>query len=69
MLMDQRQLPAELRRLTVVPSKTDTPGKKEEIVARLLVIESLSENDRTRVGSALKSTAEYKQTTDQEFLR
>lgn len=69
MLMDQRQLPAELRRLTVVPSKTETPGKKEEIVARLIVKESLSENDRTRVASVLKSMVEYKKTTDKDFFQ
>lgn len=69
MLIDQRQLPAELRRLTVVPSKSDTPGKKAEIVARLIVKESLSENDRTRVASVMKSIDEYKKTTDKEFFR
>ena len=69
MLMDQRQLPAELRRLTVVPSKSETPAKKEEIVARMIVKESLSENDRSRVASVMKSMDEYKKTTDKEFFR
>ena len=69
MLIDQRQLPGELRRFTVVPSKTDAPAKKEEIVARLMVKESLSEKDRTRVASVLKSMDEYKKTTDREFFR
>lgn len=69
MLIDQRQLPAELRRFTVVPSKTETPAKKEEIVARLIVKESLSEKDRTRVASVLKSMDEYKKTTDRDFFR
>ena len=69
LLIDQRQLPAELRRFTVVPSKTDAPAKKEEIVARLIVKESLSEKDRTRVANVLKSIDEYKKTTDREFFR
>ena len=69
MLMDQRQLPAELRRLTVAPSKTETPAKKDEIVARMIVKESLSENDRTRVASVMKSMDEYRKTTDKEFFR
>ena len=69
MLMDQRQLPAELRRLTVVPNKSETPAKKEEIVARMIVKESLSENDRSRVASVMKSMDEYKKTTDKEFFR
>ena len=69
MLMDQRQLPAELRRLTVAPSKTETPAKKEEIVARMIVKESLSESDRTRVASVMKSMDEYRKTTDKEFFR
>lgn len=69
MLMDHRQLPAELRRVTVVPSKTETLGKKEEIVARLIVKESLSEIDRTRVASVLKSMVEYKKTTDKDFFQ
>lgn len=69
MLIDQRQLPAELRRFTVVPGKTDAPAKKEEIVARLIVKESLSEKDRTRVASVSKSMDEYKKTTDREFFR
>lgn len=69
MLMDQRQLPAELRRLTVVPSKAETPAKKEEIVARMIVKESLSESDRTRVASVMKSMDEYKKISDKEFFR
>ena len=69
MLMDQRQLPAELRRLTVVPNKSETPAKKEEIVARMIVKESLSENDRSRVATVMKSMDEYKKTTDKEFFR
>ncbi len=69
MLMDQRQLPAELRRLTVVPSKNEAPAKKEEVIARMIIKESLSESDRTRVASVMKSMDEYKKTTDKEFFR
>ena len=63
LLIDQRQLPAELRRVT------DTQGKTDEIVARLILKESLSTSDRNRVASVLKSMNEYKWTSEKEFFR
>ena len=65
LLIDQRQLPSELRRVTVV----DPQGKTEEIVARLILKESLSPSDRTRVASVMKSMNEYKWTSEKEFFR
>ena len=70
LLIDQRQLPAELRRYTVIPPSPKEPnGKTEEIIARLILKDSLSNNDRTRVASVLKSMAEFKPTTEKEFFR
>lgn len=70
LLIDQRQLPAELRRLTVIPPNDKEPlGKTEEIVARLILKESLSTSDRTRVASVMKSMNEYKWTSEKEFFR
>ncbi len=65
LLIDQRQLPSELRRVTVV----DSQGKTEEIVARLILKENLSASDRTRVASVMKSMNEYKWTSEKEFFR
>ena len=71
LLIDQRQLPSELRRVTVVvpPNDKEPQGKTEEIVARLILKESLSTSDRTRVASVMKSMNEYKWTSDKEFFR
>jgi hypothetical protein len=71
LLIDQRQLPAELRRVTVVvpPNEKEPQGKTEEIVARLILKESLSTSDRTRVASVMKSMNEYKWTSEKEFFR
>ncbi len=70
LLIDQRQLPSELRRVTVVPPNEKEPqGKTEEIVARLILKETLSASDRTRVASVLKSMNEYKWTSEKEFFR
>lgn len=70
LLIDQRQLPSELRRVTVVPPNEKEPqGKTEEIVARLILKESLSTSDRTRVASVMKSMNEYKWTSEKEFFR
>ncbi len=70
LLIDQRQLPVELRRYTMVPpSPTEPNGKTEEIIARLILKDSLSNNDRTRVATVLKSMTEFKPTTEKEFFR
>lgn len=71
LLISQRQLPAELRRLTVVGPQNDKDphSKTEEIVARLIYKESLSDNDRTRIATVLKSMGEYKPLTEKEFFR
>jgi len=69
LLIDQRQLPAELRRVTVVPGKTESTDQTKEIVALLRCKESLSDDDRTRIASVYKSMAEFKLTSDKEFFR
>ena len=71
LLISQRQLPAELRRITHIgpPNPKDPQGKTEEIVARLIYKESLSDNDRTRIATVLKSMGEYKPVTEKEFFR
>ncbi len=70
LLIDQRQLPVELRRYTMLPpSPTEPKGKTEEIIARLILKDSLSNNDRTRVANVLKSMTEFKPTTEKEFFR
>ncbi len=70
-LIDQRQLPSELRRITVLtPPSADQPhGKTKEIVARMFLNEKLSSDDRTRVASVLKSMNEYTKLSDKEFFR
>ena len=70
LLMDQRQLPEELHRLTVLvpPNQADPIGKTEEIIARLFLTESLTNNDRSRVAGVLKSMTEFKITTEKEFF-
>ncbi len=65
LLISQRQLPAELRRLTVIGPQ----GKTEEIVAKLICKETLSSNDRTRIATVQKSMGEYKPVTEKEFFR
>ena len=65
LLISQRQLPAELRRLSVIGPQ----GKTEEIVAKLIYKESLSINDRTRIATVQKSMGEYKPLTEKEFFR
>ncbi len=70
LLIDQRQLPVELRRYTTLPpSPTEPNGKTEEIIARLIFKDSLSSNDRTRVANVVKSMTEFKPTTEKEFFR
>ena len=70
LLIDQRQLPAELRRFTMIPPSPAEPnGKTEEIIARLILKDSLSNNDRTRVATVQKTMTEFKPTTEKEFFR
>ncbi len=69
LLIDQRQLPLELRRVKVTPPSNSMPqGKTEEIVARMFLNEKLSQEDKSRVASVLKSMNEYTKTTDKEFF-
>jgi len=70
LLMDQRQLPEELHRLTVIvpPNQADPVGKTEEIIARLFLTEPLTNNDRSRVANVLKSMTEFKINTEKEFF-
>ena len=70
LLMDQRQLPEELHRLTMIatPNQADPVGKSEEIIARLFLTESLNNNDRSRVAGVLKSMTEFKITTEKDFF-
>ncbi len=70
LLLDQRQLPSELRRVTVEvpPNQTMPQGKTSEVVVRMFVNEKLSQEDKTRVASILKSMNEYTKTTDKEFF-
>ena len=70
LLMDQRQLPEELHRLTVItpPNQADPIGKTKEIIARLFLTEPLTNNDRSRVASVLKSMTEFKIDTEKEFF-
>ncbi len=70
-LIDQRQLPSELRRITVLtPPTADQPlGKTKEIIARMFLNEKLSSDDRTRVASVLKSMNEYTKMSDKEFFQ
>ena len=70
LLMDQRQLPGELHRVTVLvpPNQADPIGKTEEVIARLFLTESLTNNDRGRVAGVLKSLTEFKITTEKEFF-
>jgi len=63
LLIDQRQLPTELRRITYAD------GRTEEIVARLILKESLNDNDRARIASVYTSMKEYKIATDAEFFK
>ena len=70
LLMDQRQLPEELHRLTVIapPNQADPVGKTEEIIARLFLTAPLTNNDRGRVASVLRSMTEFKINTEKEFF-
>jgi len=70
LLMDQRQLPEELHRLTVIvpPNQANPVGKTEEIIARLFLTEPLTNNDRSRVANVLKSMTEFKINTEKEFF-
>jgi len=71
MLIDQRQLPSELRRVTVLtPPSAELPqGKTKEVVARMFLNEKLSSDDRARVATVLKSINEYVKTSDKAFFR
>ena len=71
LLMDQRQLPEELQRITVLapPTESQPQGKTQVITARLFVNEKLSQEDKTRVATVLKSMNEYTKTSDKEFFR
>ena len=70
LLMDLRQLPEELHRLTVItpPNQVDPVGKTEEIIARLFLTEALTNNDRSRVAGVLRSMTEFKINTEKEFF-
>jgi hypothetical protein len=71
LLVDQRQLPAELRRITVLaPPSAELPnGKTKEVVARMFLNEKLSSEDKTRVASVYKSMHEYSKASVNEFFR
>jgi len=70
LLMDQRQLPEELHRLTVIvpANQADPVGKTEEIIARLFLTEPLTNNDRSRMAGVLKSMTEFKINSEKEFF-
>lgn len=63
MLVDQSQLPTELRR-TIVGSNTP-----ETVIARLNLTESLSDLDRSRIAKILTSMQEFKPTSENEFFK
>ena len=63
MLVDQSQLPTELRR-TIVGG-----NKPEVVIARLNLTESLSDLDRSRIAKILTSMQEFKPTSENEFFK
>jgi hypothetical protein len=63
MLVDQSQLPTELRR-TIVGS-----NMPETVIARLNLTESLSDLDRSRIAKILTSMQEFKPTSENEFFK
>jgi hypothetical protein len=68
LLAEQSQLPAELRRIIVYGAKTEQP-RTEEIIARLIVTESLSDSDRSRVANVYRCMGEYKPTLESNFFK
>jgi|GEM_PF-1287324 len=63
MLVDQSQLPTELRR-TIVGG-----NKPEVVIARLNLTESLTDLDRSRIAKILTSMQEFKPTSENEFFK
>jgi hypothetical protein len=63
MLMDQSQIPAVVRRQIVYN------GKSEELVARLIVTESLTDVDRSRIADVYQWLNQYSVITDNEFFK
>jgi hypothetical protein len=62
-LMDQSQIPAVVRRQIVYS------GKTEELVARLIVTESLTDVDRSRIADVFQWLNQYSVITDSEFFK
>lgn len=63
MLMDQSQIPAVVRRQIIYN------GKSEELVARLIVTESLTDVDRSRIANVYLWLNQYSVITDSEFFK
>jgi hypothetical protein len=68
LLVDQSQLPAELRRVIYYSGKSESPIR-EEIIARMNVTEALTENDKSRVASVYQWMQEFKPTTEASFFK
>lgn len=63
LLVDQSQLPKELRRTIIRGNKPD------ERIARLNLTESLSNTDRSRVASIYQMMQQFKPTSENEFFK
>jgi hypothetical protein len=67
-LADQSQLPVELRRIVVYGGKSEKPVR-EEIIARLILTESLAESDKSRVASIYQWMQDFKQVSESVFFQ
>lgn len=68
LLATQSQVPGELRRTIVYGGKSERPVR-EEIIARMNITSSLSDNDKGRVASVYKWMQEFKPVTESSFFK